>query len=252
MKMSMKPKFKSGDRVESLITSGPILKGDTGTAVEDDGVCPCVRWDQNLGGVGHGKGGQEWCLEHTAMTAPKPTKKPTAPKPTKKPTAPKPTKEPKMPEPKETKSPLYTAVRDILEAKDRETLDARTYAKVSAVLRVLEGPTGLPVGPLGTLSEAIAHQAVPAPVASVQVPWSLYGLVIDPGEEAVGQWGWFWDEDGLQVFEAFGQCDKYNPDEADDGCPYSVLKGSVYTHFAYLPNFPGAALLKATTGYEAP
>ena len=169
--------------------------------------------------------------------------------PAKKSTAPKVTKEPKMPEPKETKSPLYTAVRDILEAKDRETLDARTDAKVSAVLGVLEGPTGFSVGPLGTLSEAISHEAAPGPA---QAPWSLDGLVIDPGEEAVGRWGWFWDEDGLQVFEAFGQCNKYSPDEADDGCPYSVLKGSVYTHFAHHPRFPGSALLKATTGYEAP
>ena len=160
---------------------------------------------------------------------------------------PKPTKEPKMPEPKETKSPLYTAVRDILEAKDRETLDARTDAKVSAVLGVLEGPTGFSVGPLGTLSDAIAHQAAPAPVAPAQVPWSLDGLVIDPGEEALEQWGWFWgkteEESGI-----FGQLF----DVSDGNYQYSVLGGGDYKHFAYLPNFPGAALLKATTGYEAP
>lgn len=160
---------------------------------------------------------------------------------------PKPAKEPKMPEPKETKSPLYTAVRDILEAKDRETLDARTDAKVSAVLGVLEGPTGFSVGPLGTLSEAIAHEVAPASVAPAQVPWSLDGLVIDPGEEALGQWGWFWDkteeESGI-----FGQLF----DDSDGNYLYSVLGGGDYKHFAYLPNFPGAALLKATTGYEAP
>lgn len=160
---------------------------------------------------------------------------------------PKPTKEPKMPEPKETKSPLYTAVRDILEAKDRETLDARTDAKVSAVLGVLEGPTGFSVGPLGTLSDAIAHEAAPAPVAPAQVPWSLDGLVIDPGEEAVGEWGWFWDrtegESGI-----FSQL----LDVGDGNYQYSARGGSIYKHFAYIPNFPGAALLKATTGYEAP
>ena len=167
------------------------------------------------------------------------------------PSAKKTAKEPKMPEPKETKSPLYTAVRDILEAKDRETLDARTDAKVSAVLGVLEGPTGFSVGPLGTLSEAIAHEAAPAPVAPA-APWSLEGLVIDPGEGAVGQWGWFWDEYSSQVFEAFGRCDQYNSDDPYGGCPYSVFKGSVYAHFAHHPRFPGAALLKATTGYEAP
>ena len=159
------------------------------------------------------------------------------------PSAKKPTKEPKMPEPKETKSPLYAAVRDILEAKDRETLDARTDAKVSAVLEVLEGPTGFPVGSLGTLSEAIAHEVAPAPAT----PWSLDGLVIDPGEEAVGQWGWFWDkteeESGI-----FGQL----LDVGDGNYQYSALGCGDYQHFAYLPNFPGAALLKATTGYEAP
>ncbi len=166
----------------------------------------------------------------------------------KKPTAPKATKEPKMPEPKETKSPLYTTVRDILEAKDRETLDARTDAKVSAVLVVLEGPTGFSVGPLGTLSEAIAHEAAPAPVTPAQIPWSLDGLVIDPGEEAVGQWGFFWESDGT--------CDPYFSRltcvDKEDTWPYTMEDGITYAHFAYIPNFPGAALLKATTGYEAP
>lgn len=161
---------------------------------------------------------------------------------------PKSTKEPKMPEPKETKSPLYTAVRDILEAKDRETLDARTDAKVSAVLGVLEGPTGFPVGPLGALSEAIAREAAPAPATPAQVPWSLDGLVIDPGEEAVGQWGFFWDswDQGIvRVCKLAGICTGKKSDK------YKT-SGASWRHFAYLPNFPGAALLKATTGYEAP
>lgn len=159
---------------------------------------------------------------------------------------PKPAKEPKMPEPKETKSPLYTAVRDILEAKDRETLDARTDAKVSAVLGVLEGPTGFSVGPLGTLSEAISREAAPAPVAPAQVPWSLDGLVIDPGAEAVGQWGWFWcDEKELELH--FDMCEAVDADVA----PYSANCAGWFTHFAYLLNFPGATLLKVTTGYEA-
>ena len=59
---------------------------------------------------------------------------------------PKAAKEPKMPEPKETKSPLYTAVRDILEAKDRETLDARTKKAVEAVesLLAFDFPCGGP------------------------------------------------------------------------------------------------------------
>jgi len=163
------------------------------------------------------------------------------------PSANKTTKEPKMPEPKETKSPLYTAVRDILEAKDRETLDARTDAKVSAVLGVLEGPTGFSVGPLGTLSDAIAHEAAPASVAPAQVPWSLDGLVIDPGEEAVWEWGWFWDrtEEESRIFSQL-------LDVGDGNYQYSARGCSDYKHFAYTPNFPGAALLKATTGYEAP
>ena len=160
---------------------------------------------------------------------------------------PKPAKEPKMPEPKETKSPLYTAVRDILETKDRETLDARTDAKVSAVLGVLEGPTGFSVGPLGTLSEAIAREAAPAPVTHAQVHWSLDGLVIDPGEDAVGQWGWLWDKTEEES-GTFGQLF----DVGDGNYRYSALGCGDYKHFAYLPNFPGAALLKATTGYEAP
>ena len=169
--------------------------------------------------------------------------------PAKKSTAPKVTKEPKMPEPKETKSPLYTAVRDILEAKDRETLDARTDAKVSVVLGLLGDEFASVRDPQVVI---ITNIAAPAPVAPAQVPWSLDGLVIDPGEDAVGKWGWFWDEDGLQVFGAFGRCDQYNSDDADGGCPYATFKGSVYTHFAHHPRFPGAALLKATTGYEAP
>ena len=169
--------------------------------------------------------------------------------PAKKPTAPKPTKEPKMPEPKETKSPLYTAVRDILEAKDRETLDARTEAKVSAVLGLLGDEFAFVRDPQVV---NITNIAAPAPVTPAQTPWSLDGLVIDPGEEAVGQWGWFWDEYSSQVFEAFGRCDQYNSDDADGGCPYSAFKGSVYAHFAHIPNFPVASLLKATTGYEAP
>lgn len=152
---------------------------------------------------------------------------------------PKPAKEPKMPEPKETKSPLYTAVRDILEAKDRETLDARTDAKVSAVLGVLEGPTGFSVGPLGTLSDAIANEAAPAPVAPAQVPWSLDGLVIDPGGEAVGQWGFFWDTviESALLFGRFG--------ELVDGCHYHLVGGTNWKHFAYIPGFPGADLVAA-------
>ena len=157
---------------------------------------------------------------------------------------PKPTKEPKMPEPKETKSPLYTAVRDILEAKDRETLDARTDAKVSAVLGLLGDEFAFVRDPQVV---NITNIAAPAPATPAQVPWSLDGLVIDPGEEAVGQWGFFWDkteeESGI-----FGQLF----DAGDGNYQYSALGCGDYKHFAYLPNFPGAALLKATTGYEAP
>ena len=153
-------------------------------------------------------------------------------------------KEPKMPEPKETKSPLYTAVRDILETKDRETLDARTDAKVSAVLGLLGDEFAFVRDPQVV---NITNIAAPAPVAPAQVPWSLDGLVIDPGEEAVGQWGWFWDkteEESMLYVQLLGV--------GDGGYRYSALGQGDYKHFAYLPNFPGAALLKATTGYEAP
>ena len=162
----------------------------------------------------------------------------------KKPTAPKSAKEPKMPEPKETKSPLYTAVRGILEAKDRETLDARTEAKVPAVLGLLGDEFAFVRDPQVV---NITNIAAPATVTPAQVPWSLDGLVIDPGEEAMGQWGFFWDkteeESGI-----FGQLF----DVGDGNYQYSALGRGDYKHFAYLPNFPGAALLKATTGYEAP
>ena len=158
------------------------------------------------------------------------------PKSTKEPKMP----EPKMPEPKETKSPLYTAVRDILEAKDRETLDARTDAKVSAVLGLLGDEFAFVRDPQAV---NITNIATPAPAT----PWNLDGLVIDPGKEAVGQWGFFWDkteeESGI-----FGQLS----DVSDGSYQYSALGCGDYTHFAYLPNFPGAALLKATSGYEAP
>ena len=146
---------------------------------------------------------------------------------------PKATKEPKMPEPKETKSPLYTAVRDILEAKDRETLDARTDAKVSAVLGVLGDEFAFVRDPQAV---NITNIVAPAPAT----PWSLDGLVIDPGEEAVGQWGWFWDDEAADL-DVFGilMCVRTNLD-----CPFQMGSGSCWAHFVAVPRMDGEALIQ--------
>ena len=150
---------------------------------------------------------------------------PTKPKPTTvKPSAPK------------AEPSLYKAIRERLETKDRETLHDRTKKAVEAVEHLLEGTQ--PVQDVAGPSEEVV-----APV----VPFSLDGLVIDPGEEAVGQWGFFWDKteaESMLYVQLLGV--------GDGGYRYSALGQGDYKHFAYLPNFPGAALLKATTGYEAP
>ena len=149
-----------------------------------------------------------------------------------------------MPEPKETKSPLYTAVRDILEAKDRETLDARTDAKVSAVLGVLGDEFAFARDPQVV---NITNIAAPAPVTPAQTPWCLDGLVVDPGEEAVGQWGFFWDDENESRVRV-SKLDAFYRSAAM--YKYQGTCGN-WAHFAFLPNFPGAELLKRITGYEA-
>jgi len=151
---------------------------------------------------------------------------PTKPKPTTvKPSAPK------------AEPSLYKAIRERLETKDRETLHARTTKAVEAVENLLEGGRSVEVVNVTN----IVDQATSAPA----VPWCLDGLVVDPGEEAVGQWGFFWDN-AQDVELRFDVCGGINSDKE----PYSSKFDGWYQHFAYIPNFPGAALLKATTGCE--
>lgn len=142
---------------------------------------------------------------------------------------PKAAKEPKMPEPKETKSPLYAAVRDILEAKDRETLDARTDAKVSAVLGVLGDEFAFVRDPQVV---NITNIAAPAPVTPAQTPWSLDGLVIDPGEDAVGQWGFFFGDRNWRI----GRMIQIDRKPKTYLCA-SAEGGGSWSHFATLPGF---------------
>ena len=153
---------------------------------------------------------------------------PTKPKPTTvKPSAPK------------AEPSLYKAIRERLETKDRETLHDRTTKAVEAVENLLEGDQSAEVVNVTN----IVNQAAPAPAA----PWSLDGLVVDPSEEAVGQWGFFWDdEDESRVQVA--KLDVLHRSAAM--YKYQGTCGN-WAHFAYTPNFPGAELLKCTTGYEA-
>ena len=156
---------------------------------------------------------------------------PTKPKPTTvKPSAPK------------AEPILYKAIREHLETKDRETLHARTTKAVEAVENLLEGIQPAQENAVSTVPVTnIVNQATPT-------PWSLEGLVVDPGEEAVGQWGFFWGSAG-DVELRFDACDEINSGKVPS---YSSKFDGWYRHFAYIPNFPGASLLKATTGYEAP
>lgn len=153
---------------------------------------------------------------------------PTKPKPTTvKPSAPK------------AEPSLYKAIRERLETKDRETLHDRTKKAVEAVENLLEGDQSAEVVNVTN----IVNQAAPAPAA----PWSLDGLVVDPDEEAVGQWGFFWDdEDESRVQVA--KLDVLHRSAAM--YKYQGTCGN-WAHFAYIPDFPGAELLKCTTGYEA-
>ena len=159
-------------------------------------------------------------------------KMPANPKPALvKPTAPK-------PEPS-----LYKAIRERLETKDRETLHDRTKKAAEAVENLLEGDQSAEVVNVTN----IVNQAAPAPAA----PWSLDGLVVDPSEEAVGQWGFFWDAENVP---------SVGVTKLDALCPSAAMFAAMYkyqgtcgswAHFAYIPDFPGAELLKCTTGYEA-
>lgn len=149
---------------------------------------------------------------------------PTKPKPaTVKPSAPK------------AEPSLYKAIRERLETKDRETLHDRTTKAVEAVENLLEGDQSAEVVNVTN----IVNQAAPAPAA----PWSLDGLVVDPDEEAVGQWGFFWDDD-------VGNHPAHVLRRSAAMYKYQGTCGN-WAHFAYTPNFPGAELLKRTTGYEA-
>ena len=147
--------------------------------------------------------------------------------------------ETKMPSAPKAEPSLYKAIRERLETKDRETLHDRTTKAVEAVENLLEGDQSAEVVNVTN----IVNQAAPAPAA----PWSLDGLVVDPDEEAVGQWGFFWDdEDESRVQVA--KLDVLHRSAAM--YKYQGTCGN-WAHFAYIPDFPGAELLKCTTGYEA-
>ena len=154
---------------------------------------------------------------------------PTKPKPTTvKPSAPK------------AEPSLYKAIREHLETKDKETLHDRTKKAVEAVEHLLEGGRSVEVVNVTN----IVDQATSAPA----VPWCLDGLVVDPGEEAVGQWGFFWDDENeshvrVSKLDAFYR-------SAAAMYKYQGTCGN-WVHFAFLSNFPGAELLKRITGYEA-
>lgn len=157
---------------------------------------------------------------------------PTKPKPTTvKPSAPK------------AEPSLYKAILEHLETKDRETLHARTTKAVEAVENLLEGGRSVEVVNV-TNATNIVDQATSAPA----VPWCLDGLVVDPGEEAVGQWGFFWDDEN-ESHVRVSKLDTFYRSAAAM-CKYQGTCGN-WAHFAFLPNFPGAELLKRITGYEA-
>ena len=151
---------------------------------------------------------------------------PTKPKPTTvKPTAPR------------AEPSLYKAIRERLETKDRETLHARTTKAVEAVENLLEGGRSVEVINVTNTT----NQATPAPA----VPWSLDGLVVDPGVEAVGEYGLAWDS---PRWPRLVKCKGYNMEKT---YPYEVDCRVMYQHFALIPGFPISELLKCTTGYEA-
>ena len=148
-----------------------------------------------------------------------------------KPATVKPSVTPKQP------TSLYKAIRAILEAKDRETLHARTTKAVEAVENLLEGV------------QSVEDRTIqnPTPAVPSQIPWILDGLIVDPGEEAVGQWGFFWDAENVPsvgVAKLDALC------RSAAMYKYQGTCGN-WAHFAYIPDFPGAELLKRTTGYEA-
>ena len=157
---------------------------------------------------------------------------PTKPKPaTVKPSAPK------------AEPSLYKAIRERLETKDRETLHDRTTKAVEAVENLLEGGRSVEVVNVTN----IVDQAASAPAVPSQIPWCLDGLVVDPSEEAVGQWGFFWDAENVPsvgVAKLDALC------RSTAMYKYQGTCGN-WAHFAYIPDFPGAELLKCTTGYEA-
>ena len=230
-------KPKAGDHIRIVrntcdhgfpIGSVVLVKGDK---VYGDGGVNAVCSD----------GSNYWALNRRDFVPAKPT-----------PTTPKATKEPKMPaKPKpalvkpvapKLKPSLYKAIRECLETKDKETLHACTKKAVEAVERLLEGIQPAQENAASTVPVTnIVNQATPT-------PWSLEGLVVDPGEEAVGQWGFFWDDENESRVQ-IAKLDAFYPAVAIS--KYQGTCGN-WLHFAHIPNFPGASLLKATTGYEAP
>ena len=245
-------KPKAGDRIRIVgntcehgfpIGSVVLVKGDR---VYGDGGVNAVC----LGGSDY------WALNRRDFVPAKHT--PTAPKATKGPkmsAKPKPALvKPEAPKPEPS---LYKAIREHLETKDRETLHDRTKKAVEAVEHLLEGGRSVEVVNVTNVTN-IVDQATPTAMSTVPVtnivnqatptPWSLEGLVVDPGEEAVGQWGFFWGSAG-DVELRFDACDEINSGKVPS---YSSKFDGWYRHFAYIPNFPGASLLKATTSYEAP
>lgn len=181
-----------------------------------------------------------WALSRRDFVPAKPT-----------PTTPKATKEPKMPaKPKpalvnpvapKPEPRLYKAIRDRLETKDKETLHARTKKAVEAVEYLLEGVQ--PAADVSGPSETVVASVVPT-----RIPWSLEGLVVDPDpKESIGKVGWFWDAGDCGGVQ-FG----VGADPEHSFRKYQTVEDMSWDHFAYIPNFPGAELLKRTTGYEIP
>lgn len=62
----------------------------------------------------------------------------------------------------------------------------------------------------------------------------------DPGTEAIGQWGLFWDAPWDNP--VYGMLESM--DSGDDE-PYLRGSGNRWVHFAYIPNFPSASEIKA-------
>lgn len=137
-----------------------------------------------------------------------------------KPEEPEMPKETKTPE---SKSPLYLALRESLETKDRETLDTRTENLLAQVQVLVGGVVAVETAEVGT-KESVG----------------IEGLVSDPGEEAIGKWGFFWDDPEDEL--VYGRLKSV---DTDDDEPYLREDGNYWKHFAHIPNSPSVSEIKA-------